>query len=260
MPDVDVDSVRGLPPQVMLLLVLLGSVAGLAAVLFGCQRRFGKTPSFRPIAPHPSQPTSMLTFVALPTFLILTSLVIRLPLTIVPLDPINSPQSGRRHADAPIDLVLNDWDSPHPYGYPEDTADLTAKTAARVGLGPPQQRAQAVRDLAWWTAVCPDYAPFTLPRLVGALQDSELAVRTAAVAGLGSIGGHASAAVPGLLAARGTSVVYFDYLLDEAVFLIERTAKWPAEAVCEGASVEELERRAVQQEDAPAEGHEEGAQ
>jgi hypothetical protein len=73
------------------------------------------------------------------------------------------------------------------------------------------------------------------------------------VAGLGSIGGHALPAVPDLLAARGSSVAYFDHLLGEAVFLIERTRKWPAEGVCEEVSIEELERRAVQQADAPVE-------
>ena len=253
MGDAEPYSVPELQPEVVFLLVLLGCTSCLATVLFLLQRRFRSVTSFRPIVPHPDQPMSMLVYVALPAFLTLIRLVILVPQVIVPLDPINSPRSARRYADAPVDLLVNDWDSPQPYGYPANTADLTAQTAARIGLGSVQQRVQAVRDLAWWTGVCPNYAPFTLPRLTGALRDLDHSVGSAVVAGLGSIGGHALPAVPDLLAARGSSVAYFDHLLDEAVFLIKRTGKWPAEDVCEEVSIEELERRTVQQAEAPVE-------
>jgi hypothetical protein len=240
-------SAPALPPQVLSLLVLLTAVWLLATILFLLQWRSRSPPFQGPIVPHPSQPLSMLTFVALPAFLTLIRLVMFVPGVMTPRDPINSPRSERRYADAPVRLALNDFDSPRRYGYPENTADLTAETAARIGRGDVEQRARAVRDLAWWTGVCPNYAAFALPRLTGALQDPDQHVRSAAVAGLGSLGGHASAAVPALLAARGSSVVYFDYLLDEAVSLIQRTDKWPAEDVCEDVSRDELERRAVQQ-------------
>ncbi len=247
MRGVDELSARGLQPQVLLLLISLGIVAGLAALTLGLQGRRGTRAFPGLIVPHPGQPASMLAFVALPAFLTFVRLVLFAPFMTTPLSSLNSPQSWKRYANAPVDLVLNvtDPDSPHRYSYPEDSAtgDLTAATAARVGIGPPGVRAEAVSDLAWWTSVCPGYAPFTLPRLAGALRDPEWPVKTAAVKGLGSIGGHAAPAIPALRAARGSGVVYFDFVLDEAVFLIKSTPKWPAEDVCQDVPIDELERR-----------------
>jgi hypothetical protein len=100
-----------------------------------------------------------------------------------------------------------------------------------------------MRDLAWWTAVCPSYAPFTLPRLVGGLQDVDPGVKGAAAIGLGSTGSYGAPAIPDLLAVRGTTVRYFDHLVAEAVLLIQNTPRWPAAAECEDASVTELELR-----------------
>jgi hypothetical protein len=240
-------SVPSLPPGVLLLLALVACTSLLATVLFLLQWRSRSGHPSGPIVPHPSQPLSMLVSVALPAALTLIRLIILMPEVITPFDQINSPRSSRRYADAPVHLVLNDWDGPKLYGYPTNAADLTAQTAARIGLGDVHQRVQAVRDLAWWTAVCPNYAPFTLPRLSGALPDPDPRVRSAVVAGLGSLGGHAAAAVPALVAARGSSVPYFDHLVDEGVSLIQRSQKWPAEDVCEDVSRAELERRAVQQ-------------
>jgi HEAT repeat protein len=66
-----------------------------------------------------------------------------------------------------------------------------------------------------------------MPLLVRALGDADDAVKGAAAVAIGSTGGHGAVAIPGLVAARGTSVKYFDYLLDEAVFLIEHSGTWP---------------------------------
>jgi hypothetical protein len=240
-------SVAVLPPEVVLLLVVLGGTSLLAVVLFLSVRKSRSATSFQPLLPHPSQPMSILVFVALPMALNLIRLAMFPWLIVVPLGPINSPRSWMRYEHAPVDLVVHDWDSPQPYEYPRDAANLTVKAATRVGLGSAGQRARAVRDLAWWTAVCPNYAPFTLPRFAEALGDPDPKVRSAAVAGLGSVGGHASPAVADLLAARGSSVAHFDHLIDHAVRLIRTTRKWPAEDVCEDVSRDELERRAVQQ-------------
>jgi hypothetical protein len=84
------------------------------------------------------------------------------------------------------------------------------------------------------------------------LRDPDDAVKGAAAIGLGSTGGHGSAAIPDLLAARGTSVKYFDYLVAESVSLIQRSPKWPPEAACEDVPMEELERRTMQPSATPA--------
>ncbi len=236
-----------LPAEVLLFLSVLGGTSLLAAVLFLSLHKPRAAAPFRPLLPHPSQPMSMLVFVALPMALNLIRLAMFPWLVVVPPDPINSPGSFRRYEDAPVRLLVRDWNSPHAYGYPANTADLAAQNAAGIGLGSAKQRAEAVRDLAWWTAVCPDYAGFTLSKLTGALRDPDQRVRSAAVDGLGSIGGHALPAVPALLAARGSGVAHFDHLLSAAVSLIKRTRKWPAEDVCEEVSVEELEQRAAEQ-------------
>jgi hypothetical protein len=97
--------------------------------------------------------------------------------------------------------------------------------------------------LGWWTAVCPNYAQFTIPRLAAPLQDTDPGVKGAAAVSLGSIGSYGAAAVSDLLAARGSTVRYFDYLVDEAVLLIQNTPKWPPAPECEDASVTELESR-----------------
>jgi hypothetical protein len=68
-------------------------------------------------------------------------------------------------------------------------------------------------------------------------------VKGAAVIGLGSTGSYAAPAIPELLAARGTTVRYFDYLVAEAVLLIQNTPRWPPAPECQDASVAELESR-----------------
>ena len=75
--------------------------------------------------------------------------------------------------------------------------------AARAELAPRRERIQGLKDLAWWTGVCPSYAPFTLPRLARALRDPDPGVKGAAAMGLGSTGAYGRPALPDLLAARG---------------------------------------------------------
>lgn len=132
------------------------------------------------------------------------------------------------------------------FSYPRNTANLTVDTARRVESAPREDRIRAVRALAWWTAVCPNYAPFTVPGLAQALRDHDPGIKGAAAIGLGSTGRHGAAAVPDLLAVRGTSVRYFDHLVAEAVHLIEHSPLWPPAAECEDVTVEELQRRATQ--------------
>jgi hypothetical protein len=233
-------------PQLVVLLILFGIVAALAAALLFLHRGNPRASSFTPILPHPSQPTSMLVFVALPVFLNLVSLAWRFNPTL-PVVPINSPHGYHRYSRAPISIEYVKRDGRRHYTYPENAADLTARAARRVGSSRAEVRVEAVRELAWWTGVCPNYSQFTIPILVGALTDTDLKVRGAAAFGLGSLGGNGRAAIPGLRSAEGTSVRYFDYLLREAQYLIEHSATWPPEEVCEEVTVEELMEGAVQQ-------------
>jgi hypothetical protein len=163
---------------------------------------------------------------------------------IVPVNPLNSPDSLHRLDLAPAHVTIEDWDRPSPFGYPHNTAELVLRAARAVKTGPADQRRRAVRDLSWWTGVCPNYAPLTLPILVRSLRDPDYAVQGAAASGIGSIGGNARTAIPGLMAARGTSVMYFDFLLQESVFLVEHSPAWPPEEECENVSLDEMERRA----------------
>ena len=196
----------------------------------------------------------MLTFAALPAFLLLMTLA-RFGVSLAPaIDPVNSPGSHQRlfGGQRYIEVGLNRANGSYDFVYPRNTADLTATAARRAESGPRFERIRAIHDLAWWTGVCPNYARFTVARPARALRDPDDAVKGAAAIGLGSTGGHGSAAIPALLAARGTSVKYFDYLVAETVSLIERSPKWPQEAACEDVSMEELERRTAQQVTAPA--------
>jgi hypothetical protein len=136
-------------------------------------------------------------------------------------------------------------DRTHRFTYPPNTAELTANAARRVESASRWERIEAVRDLAWWTGVCPNYAPFTVPRLARALRDPDPGVKGAAATRLASTGGHGAAAIPDLLAVRGTSVRYFDHVVGEAVFFIEHSPRWPPARECEDVPMEELERRAA---------------
>jgi hypothetical protein len=160
-------------------------------------------------------------------------------------EPVNSPDSSRRLIQAPrdVDVELLLEDGVRQVRYPRNTGELTAAAALRVEASASRERIRAIRDLAWWTAVCPNYAPFTIPRLAGALQDTDPGVKGAAAVSLGSVGSYGAAAVPDLLAARGSTVSHFDYLVDEAVLLIQNTPRWPGAPECEDASVTELQSR-----------------
>ncbi len=235
-------------PQVLVVLALLGAAFGLAALPFfrrPCDTR--RTP-FPRLVPHPSQPGSMLSFTALSAFLLLLTLA-RFGINMSLADPLNGPRSGSRLFGAPrgieVGVVEEEGNETRRFSYPHDTADLTVDAARRAESTSADDRLRGVRDLAWWTGVCPNYAPFTLVRLGRALRDPNPRIKGAAAVGLGSTGGHGAAAIPDLLAARGTSVRYFDHLVAEAVFLIEQGPRWPPAPECEDVSVAELERRAA---------------
>jgi len=239
-----------LVPQVVVTLVLLTAAFGLAAIPAFRRPSPRKGARLALIVPRPDQPSSMLSFSALPTFLLLLTLA-RFGLFMVPaVDPVNSPESNMRYRSYRYEVELGppkDPNSSHRFDviYPHNTADLTADAARRMKSADEWKRARAIGDLAWWTGVCPNYAPFALPKLTTALRDPDPGVKGAAAIGLGTIGGNAASAIPALLAARGTSVRYFDNLVDEAVALIESSPSWPPEKECEEVSVKELERRAA---------------
>lgn len=235
-------------PEVVVALTLLGLAFAAAGMPFLRHPRSTRRVPHPSLAPHPMQPGSMLSFTALSTFMLLLSLA-RFG-THAPLgSAVNGPLSGSRLFDAPwgveVGIVEEEPTGTRRYTYPEATADLTVDAARRAELGSADDRVRGIRDLAWWTGVCPNYAPFTLVRLRRALNDPSPRIKGAAVIGLGSTGGHGAAAIPDLLAARGTSVRYFDHLVDEAVFLIERGPRWPPAHECESVSPAELERRAA---------------
>lgn len=239
-------------PQAVAELLFLCAAFGVAALPLLRRPNGERKASFGRIVPHPSQPGSMLSFAALPSFLLLLTLV-RLGFIVTEIEPVNSPESSRRYLGTPedVDVDLEEVGGTYRISYPRNTADLTASAARRAASTSREQRIQAVRDLAWWTSVCPNYGPFTLPRLARALRDTDPAVKGAAAIGLGSTGGHGAAAIPDLLAVRGTTVRYFDHVVAEAVLLIEHSPRWPPAGECEGVPMEELEQRAAQQDDAP---------
>ncbi len=238
--------------QVITVLVILCAAFGLAAVALLRRSSYGRKPPFGRAVPHPSQPGSMLSFVALPSFLMLLT-VVRLGVFVPVVDPVNTPDSGQRFLGAPrdVDVGVEELNGRNRISYPRNTAELTITAARPVEWAARQQRVQGIRDLAWWTGVCPNYGPFTLPRLVRALRDPDPAVKGAAAIGLGSTGGNGAEAIPDLLAVRGTSVRYFDHLVAEAVLSIEHTPRWLPADECEDVPLEELERRAAQRSGAP---------
>jgi hypothetical protein len=205
----------------------------------------------------------MLSFAALSCFLIMLTLArFGIFVSSAASDPVNGPTNGSRLFDAPrgveVGIVEEGPNGMRRFSYPHNTADLTVDAARRAESISSEGRIRAVRDLAWWTAVCPHYAPFTLVRLRRALRDRDPGVKGAAVIGLGSTGGHGAAAVPDLLAARGTSVRYFDYLVAEAVLLIEQGPGWPPARECEDVPAAELEQRAARAHVPAGEGDDEG--
>ena len=231
-----------MPSLVLVELLVIGTAFALAALPIGRRPVADRRARFPPLVPDVRQPSSMLSFVALPTFLILVTLA-RFGVFVEAADQVNSPHSSRRLLHAPrgveIDLELPDgaWRFRHPL----NTAELTAAAASRAEDGSKRERIRAIQDLAWWTSVCPGYAPFTLPRLARALRDPEPSIQGAAAIGVGSTGSYGTPALPALFAARGTSVRYLDHLIAEAAMLIRNTPPWPPAAECEKASTTQLE-------------------
>ena len=235
-------------PQVLVVLALLGAAFGMAALPFFRRPCDTRRTRFPRLVPHPSQPGSMLSFTALSVFLLVLTLV-RLGIFVQPTDPLNGPESSSRLFGAPrgvdVDIAERKPGETRRFSYPHNTADLTVDAARRTESTSAEDRVRGIRDLAWWTGVCPNYAPFALVRLRRALRDPNPRIKGAAAVGLGSTGGHGAAAIPDLLAARGTSVRYFDHLVAEAVYLIEKGPRWPPARECEDVSVAELDRRAT---------------
>jgi hypothetical protein len=195
----------------------------------------------------------MLSFAFFSSFLMLLSLArFGVFLSVSPFDDlVNSPDSTRRFLNTPrsvdVDIVDAGPDEPYRLVYPANGPELIVDAARRLESVDGRERLQAVRDLAWWAAVCPNHSHFTLPRLARTLQDPEPRVQGAAAIGIGSMGGNGASAVPDLLAARGTTVPYFDHLVTEAVLLIRHTPRWPPAPECGVVPDEELERLAAQQ-------------
>jgi hypothetical protein len=217
---------------------------GLAALPIGRGPIAGRRAPVRSLLPDVREPGSMISFVALPCFLILLTLV-RLGVFVQAVEPVNGPDSSRRLLQVPqdVDVALVSLVGERQLRYPPNTAELTAAAASRAEAASNPERIRGIRDLAWWTAVCPGYAPFTLPRLANGLQDPDPGVKGAAAIALGSIGNYGTPALPHLLASRGTTVSYFDHLVAEAVLLIGNTPAWPPAAECEDVSMTELESR-----------------
>jgi hypothetical protein len=227
---------------VLIELLMIAAAFGLAALPIGRRPVADGRTGLRYLVPDVRQPSSMLSFVALPSFLILVTLV-RLGVFLEAVDQVNRPNSNRRLAYAPRDveidfkLVDGEWQ----LRYPRNTAELAAAAASRADAGSKGERVQGIRDLAWWTGVCPGYATFALPRLARALQDPDPSIKGAAAIGLGSTGSYGAPALPALLAARGTSVRYLDHLIAEAVLLIHTTPPWSPATECQDASATQLE-------------------
>jgi hypothetical protein len=146
--------------------------------------------------------------------------------------------------DVDVEVVTDPADGER-FIYPRNTAELVVAAATRFESRSRWERLQGVHDLAWWTSVCPNYAPFTLPRLTRALKDPDPGMKGAAAEGLGTTGGNSAAAIPELLAARGTTVPYFDHVAAEAVSSIEHAPRWPPAPECEVVSTSELEARSA---------------
>ncbi len=217
-------------PEAAFALALLGVAFGLCGLPILRNPVRGARGRCDPIAPHPSQPGSMLSFVGLSSFLLLMSLA-RFGVFVSPQWGVNSPDSWERQAYVPAEVNLRFVGDR--VGYPTNTAELAAEANGRLRSGSPSERRRAIRDVAWWTAVCPTYSPFTLPGLTSALRDPDPAVLGAAVVALGSLGGHGSPAVPDLLAARGTSVRHLDHVISEALHSIRTGERWAPATECE---------------------------
>lgn len=236
-------------PQVIVTLIAFCVTFGLASFSLFRRHRPESMAPFGRIVPHPRHPGSMISFATLPSFLMLITILHTGLGIIVPVElPINGPGSYHRMFDHPRDVNIDfeKVDGTYRLVNPRNTAALTANAVRRVESGSRRQRIRAIHDLAWWTSVCPNYSSFTMPRLTIALRDPDPSVRGAAAIALGSTGGHGQSAIPDLLAARGTSVKYFNYLVLEARFYIEHSPKWPPEEICEDVSIEELEQRAAE--------------
>ena len=165
------------------------------------------------LAAHPSRPGSMLAFVALPAFLVLLTLV-SVPVRLFPVQPY-------------IVVAGND------HGRGETPSQRVVSFAGRIDSGSGPERIRSLWALAEVTQACPDYASYTVPRMLIGLQDVDPTVRSATAAALGALGAHAVAALPSLRAVRGKGDAHADHVLAEAIWWIEHGQGTPGYGECE---------------------------
>jgi hypothetical protein len=158
----------------------------------------------------------MLVFVALPTFLVLFTLV-SVPVRFFPVQPhipvVDEPPQENAGAESPGQRVI--------------------RMAGRLGSGTTQERLWNLLALARATESCPSYARYTVRRLVVGLEDADSNVRAATAAALGALGAHASDALPYLRATRGKGDAHADRVVAEAIWWVEHGEGAPEYGDCE---------------------------
>jgi HEAT repeats len=174
-----------------------------------------KRPRLWLFTPHPSRPGSMVTFVALPAFMILLTLV----WVVASLFPVR-----------PFVPGLFDTEAPSTSG--QEESGRLRKLAEGLASGTADERGQKILALARETERCPGYAPYSVPRLAGALKDPDARVRAATAFALGALGPHASAALPSLREAQGKGDVHLDHVLSEAIWWIQHGDASPPDGEC----------------------------
>jgi hypothetical protein len=173
------------------------------------------------VVPHPSRPGSMVASVALPALLILLTLV-WLVASLYPVRPF---------LPVSVETEISDTSGP------EEGARVRA-LAEGLGSGTVEERRQKTLALAGETELCPEYAPYTVPRLAGGLKDPDARVRAATAFSLGALGPHASDALPGLREAQGKGDAHVDHVLSEAIWWIQNGDASPSRAECSPLSVD----------------------
>jgi len=158
----------------------------------------------------------MVVFVALPTFMILLTIV-SVPMRVLPGPP------SVRHV----------WSFDVGAPPPSSSAELILRIATQVTTASPDRRRHSVLALATLANECPAWASQTIPHIVDALDDPEGSVRRAAVTSLAALGPIATEAVPALQAARGSHDVHYEHLLTEALWWIQHGYGWVPSGDCE---------------------------
>ena len=156
--------------------------------------------------PDPSRPGSMVVFVALPSLLILLTLVWQ-GVALYPTQP-----------SLPFERELS-------------TADLE-QLSQGLGFGGPEERLQKVLTLASDTQRCPEHAPHAVLFLASRLKDPDARIRARVASALGALGSTAAAALPSLNEVQGSGDAQFNRVVAEAVWWIEHGDAVPAFEKC----------------------------